>query len=150
MPSEVKWGISIVAGAGLIALGWKFTWVLFTVHVLLCFLLIAVVLMQSGKAADLAGAFGGSGSQTAFGPRGAATLLSKMTTWCFVMFLLTTVSLTLRQSRAPGTGPSVLERTQGAAPAKAPASTPPTPAAPSQPAPGSQAPANPPAQPPKK
>ncbi|HUJ83875.1 MAG TPA: preprotein translocase subunit SecG, partial [Candidatus Acidoferrales bacterium] len=50
------------------------------VHVLVCFFLIVVVLLQSGKAADLAGAFGGMGSQTAFGPRGSATLLSKATT----------------------------------------------------------------------
>ena len=50
------------------------------IHVLVCVFLIIVVLLQSGKAADLAGAFGGMGSQTAFGPRGSATLLSKATT----------------------------------------------------------------------
>ena len=50
------------------------------VHVVVCLFLIIVVLLQSGKAADLAGAFGGMGSQTAFGPRGSATLLSKATT----------------------------------------------------------------------
>ncbi len=47
------------------------------IHVLVCVFLVIVVLLQSGKAADLAGAFGGMGSQTAFGPRGAATVLSK-------------------------------------------------------------------------
>jgi len=51
-----------------------------------CLVLIIVVLLQSGKAADLAGAFGGAGSQTAFGPRGAANVLSKATTWCAIMF----------------------------------------------------------------
>ena len=108
MPNHVKWAIAIAAGLAIVALGWKVPFVLYIFHILLCFLLIGVVLMQSGKAADLAGAFGGSGSQTAFGPRGAATILSKITTWCFVMFLLTTVSLTLRQSTIGPTGSSVL------------------------------------------
>lgn len=113
MPNEVKWGISLLAGAGLIYVGWKFSWVLVTTHVLLCFLLILVVLLQSGKAADLAGAFGGAGSQTAFGPRGAATFLSKATTWCAVMFMFTTMALVLQQSQArPTGGTSVLEETQ--------------------------------------
>jgi preprotein translocase subunit SecG len=71
-------------------------------------------MLQSGSAADLAGAFGGAGSQTAFGPRGAATFLSHATTWCAVVFMMT--SLTLSVKRAPsdvssGTG-SVLEQTQ--------------------------------------
>ena len=50
------------------------------VHIIVCLILIAVVLLQSGKGADLAGAFGGGGSQTAFGARGAGTILSKLTT----------------------------------------------------------------------
>ena len=50
------------------------------IHIVVCLFLIIVILLQSGKAADLAGAFGGMGSQTAFGPRGSATLLSKATT----------------------------------------------------------------------
>ena len=54
--------------------------VLVGIHILVCVFLVIVVLLQSGKAADLAGAFGGMGSQTAFGPRGSATLLSKATT----------------------------------------------------------------------
>ncbi|HEX2711803.1 MAG TPA: preprotein translocase subunit SecG, partial [Candidatus Acidoferrales bacterium] len=61
MPSEVKWAISFLLGAGLIVLGWRVAFVLSTLHILLCFLLIVVVLLQSGKAADLAGAFGGAG-----------------------------------------------------------------------------------------
>jgi len=65
MPKEVKWAISIVIGLGLLSLGWKVYFVLVTLHVLVCGLLIIVVLLQSGEAADLAGAFGGAGSQTA-------------------------------------------------------------------------------------
>ena len=59
---------------------------LWIVHVIVCLFLIIVVLLQSGKAADLAGAFGGMGSQTAFGPRGSATLLSKATTISAILF----------------------------------------------------------------
>jgi preprotein translocase subunit SecG len=146
MPSEVKWFLSFLVGGGLIALGWKVPAVLITVHVLLCFLMIVVVLLQSGKAADLAGAFGGSGSQTAFGPRGAATFLSKATTWCAIMFMVTTMSLVLRESSGlAGTGgSSVLEKTapptkQAPAPFGAPVApiqgTPTTPAPVTQPAP---------------
>jgi preprotein translocase subunit SecG len=67
--------------------------ILITIHVLVCIVLIIAVLLQSGKAADLAGAFGGVGSQTAFGPRGAATLLSKVTTIGAVIFMLTSMGL---------------------------------------------------------
>ncbi len=63
------------------------------IHVLICLILIVAVLLQSGKAADLAGAFGGVGSQTAFGPRGTATILSKITTICAVLFMVTSLSL---------------------------------------------------------
>ena len=73
MPSEVKWAISFLAGGFLLFVGWKVYAVLVALHVVICLVLIAVILLQSGEAADLAGAFGGSGSQTAFGPRGAAT-----------------------------------------------------------------------------
>ena len=63
--------------------------VLVTLHMLVCFVLIIVIMLQSGNAADLAGAFGGAGSQTAFGPRGAATFLSRATTWCAIVFMMT-------------------------------------------------------------
>jgi len=62
-------------------------------HVIVCLILIFAVLLQSGKAADLAGAFGGGGSQTAFGARGSATLLSKVTTASAIIFMLTSLSL---------------------------------------------------------
>ena len=81
-------------------------------HVLVCLFLIVVVLLQSGKAADLAGAFGGMGSQTAFGPRGAATVLSKATTFSAVAFMLTSITLGIMQgNRAGGGAESVVERT---------------------------------------
>ena len=87
---------------------------------MVCFVLIIVIMLQSGNAADLAGAFGGAGSQTAFGPRGAATFLSRATTWCAIVFMIT--SLTLSVKRTPtdvGTG-SLLEQTSkaGTAPTK--------------------------------
>jgi preprotein translocase subunit SecG len=111
MPKEVKWAISILIGLGLLSLGWKVYFVLVTLHVLVCGLLIIVVLLQSGEAADLAGAFGGAGSQTAFGPRGAATFLSKATTWCAIMFMLTSMAMTMRQnSTAASSGSSVLQQ----------------------------------------
>jgi preprotein translocase subunit SecG len=82
---------------------------LWIVHVIVCLFLIIVVLLQSGKAADLAGAFGGMGSQTAFGPRGSATLLSKATTISAVLFMITSLSLSILATRSAGLGTSVLE-----------------------------------------
>jgi preprotein translocase subunit SecG len=81
------------------------------VHVIVCFFLIIVILLQSGKAADLAGAFGGMGSQTAFGPRGSATLLSKATTISTVVFMLTSISLSIIATKSNGSGgATVLQR----------------------------------------
>src|SRR6478609_10326112 len=82
---------------------------LLIVHVIVCLFLIIVVLLQSGKAADLAGAFGGMGSQTAFGPRGSATLLSKATTISAVLFMVTSLSLSILATKNAGLGTSVLE-----------------------------------------
>jgi preprotein translocase subunit SecG len=88
-------------------------------HIVICFFMIIVVLLQSGKAADLAGAFGGMGSQTVFGPRGTATVLSKATTVAAALFMLTSLGLViLANKRAPSTG-SVLEHRK-AAPVTAP------------------------------
>jgi len=92
---------------------------LMIIHVVVCLFLIIVVLLQSGKAADLAGAFGGMGSQTAFGPRGSATLLSKATTISAVLFMLTSLSLSIVASKSAGLGTTVLEDVQQkSAPAK--------------------------------
>ncbi|MBZ5575612.1 MAG: preprotein translocase subunit SecG [Acidobacteriia bacterium] len=95
------------------------------VHIVVCFFLIIVILLQSGKAADLAGAFGGMGSQTAFGPRGSATLLSKATTISAVIFMVTSMTLSIMATRSAGLGASVLEENSKSAPAKsAPAPAP--------------------------
>src|SRR5690349_24945877 len=106
------------------------TIILTIIHVLVCFFLIIVVLLQSGKAADLAGAFGGMGSQTAFGPRGSATLLSKATTVSAVIFMVTSLSLSILATRSAGLGTTVLEGAPAkSAPTKsAPAPVPPAPA----------------------
>ncbi len=96
------------------------------VHIIVCFFLTIVVLMQSGKAADLAGAFGGMGSQTAFGPRGSATLLSKATTLSAIIFMITSLTLSIMATKNAGLGTTVLEGGTQAPPAKsapAPAKT---------------------------
>jgi len=68
------------------------------IHVVASLVLIIAVLLQSGKAADLAGAFGGAGSQSTFGPRGGQTLLTKVTTACAVIFMLTSLGLWILSS----------------------------------------------------
>ena len=82
------------------------------IHVIVCLFLIGVVLLQQGKSADLAGAFGGQGSQTAFGPRGAANLLTKLTTWGAVLFMMISISLTVLLARSNGGEHSVLSGSQ--------------------------------------
>jgi preprotein translocase subunit SecG len=95
------------------------------IHVIVCLFLVVVVLLQSGKAADLAGAFGGMGSQTVFGPRGAATVLSKATTIAATMFMLTSLSLSIMATRSGKGGtatPDILNKATKPVPAqKAPA-----------------------------
>ena len=80
------------------------------IHIIVCFFLVVVVLLQSGKAADLAGAFGGMGSQTAFGPRGSATVLSKATTIAAALFMLTSLTLAIMATRNASSSGSVLDR----------------------------------------
>jgi preprotein translocase subunit SecG len=143
MPSWMKWVISLLIGFGIILIGFRFAgWLLTMFFVMNCLVLIIVVLLQSGKAADLAGAFGGAGSQSAFGPRGAATLLSQATTWCAIMFMICAMALVLRVDRAGSTGGSVLEKFSKPAPVKtapvtpgAPATTTPAPQSNATPAP---------------
>jgi preprotein translocase subunit SecG len=99
------------------------------VHVIVCLFLIVVVLLQSGKAADLTAAFGGQGSQTVFGPRGAATVLSKATTIAAGLFMVTSLTLSIVATRAGKATPSILDKVTK------PAATKSAPATPSQQAP---------------
>jgi preprotein translocase subunit SecG len=87
-------------------------YLLVVLHVIVSLFLIGVVLLQQGKSADLAGAFGGQGSQTAFGPRGAANLLTKLTTYSAIIFMLTSIGLTILLARAGGSDHSVLSNTK--------------------------------------
>ena len=80
------------------------------IHVIVCLFLVVVVLLQSGKAADLAGAFGGMGSQTVFGPRGSATVLSKATTLAAALFMITSLSLSILATRGGSGTPSLLDK----------------------------------------
>jgi preprotein translocase subunit SecG len=100
------------------------------IHIMVCLFLIIVVLLQSGKAGDISAAFGGQGSQAAFGPRGAATALSKATTLSAVLFMLTSITLSVYAIRHGGPS-SVLQgvksapaKTQPVTPAPAPANPP--------------------------
>ncbi|HEY6904439.1 MAG TPA: preprotein translocase subunit SecG, partial [Candidatus Acidoferrales bacterium] len=120
MPSWAKWAVSMLVALGLVWVGWRVSAVLVTLHILVCFVLVIVIMLQSGNAADLAGAFGGAGSQTAFGPRGAATFLSRATTWCAIVFMMTSLALSFKRAPAETGVGSILEQTQqsGKAPAK--------------------------------
>jgi preprotein translocase subunit SecG len=131
MPSWAKWAASLLVAVGLIVLGWRVSAVLVSLHILVCFVLVVVIMLQSGNAADLAGAFGGAGSQTAFGPRGAATFLSRATTWCAIVFMMTSLAMSLKKSPMEVSTGSILEQTSQ--PASTPAkSAPASPAQPSQ------------------
>ncbi len=123
MPNAGKWGLALVAAVLLVWFGWHYSFVLVTLHVAVCLLLIFVIMLQSGNAADLAGAFGGAGSQTAFGPRGAATFLTKATTWCAIVFMMSSLALSLKRAPTTQEGSSILEQTMPTAPSK-PASAP--------------------------
>jgi preprotein translocase subunit SecG len=86
------------------------------VHVVACLFLIAVVLLQQGKGQDLASAFGGGGTQTAFGPRGSATVLSRATTILAGVFVVTSLSLTIVRPRSGGVLDQVAEPAAAASP----------------------------------
>ena len=91
-------------------------YVLYTIHVVICLFLIMVVLLQQGKGADLS-VFGGGGTQTAFGARGAATLLHKLTVFSFIGFIFTTIGIGFLKSG--GTSGSVMSDVAVEAPAEA-------------------------------
>lgn len=80
------------------------------IHYVVCIFLIIVVLLQSGKAADLAGAFGGMGSQTVFGPRGSATVLSKATTISAIVFMLTSLGLSIVATHGGKAGSTIFDK----------------------------------------
>jgi len=114
-------------------------------HVIACLFLIAVVLLQQGKGQDLASAFGGGGTQTAFGPRGSATVLSRATTILAGVFMVTSLALSIVRPRGGGVLDQVAEPPAAASPAasaapKAPAAATPS-AAPAASAPAAPAPA---------
>jgi len=149
MPAWMRWVIALIVGFGIIVIGFRWApWLLNIFFVLNCLVLIIVVLLQSGKAADLAGAFGGAGSQTAFGPRGAASVLSQATTWCAVMFMVCALAMVVRVDRGVDQGGgSILQKFSKPAPAAtkpvgpAPQPTAPQPqsSTPQQPAPATPA-----------
>ena len=91
------------------------------IHVLVCAFLIIVVLLQHGQSADIAAAFGGAGSQTAFGARTAGTVLSRATTYAAIAFMLTSITLSVLATRRGTSGGSVLENMKSAPTQKAPA-----------------------------
>ncbi len=115
-------------------------YLLYVIHVLVCVFLILVVLLQQGKGADLS-VFGGGSTQTAFGARGATTLLHKLTVASFVIFILTTVSIALMQG---GPGGTVMSGASAPPARTAPANPAPAQPAPATPSPAPAAPANPP------
>jgi preprotein translocase subunit SecG len=112
-------------------------YMILALHVFVCLFLIAVVLLQQGKSQDLASAFGGGGTQTAFGPRGSANVLSRTTTILAGVFMVTSIALSVMRPREK----SVLDRVQApqASPSAA-ASAQPAPAAQATPAAGATAP----------
>ena len=106
------------------------------IHVIVCLFLIVVVLLQSGKAADLAGAFGGMGSQTVFGPRGSATVLSKATTIAAALFMIASLTLSILSTGSSSATPDLLKKaTQPSASQSAPDKATPVAPAPVTPAP---------------
>ena len=104
-------------------------YVVTTIHILVCLFIIIVVLLQSGKSGDISAAFGGQGSQTAFGPRGAASALSKATTWSAVAFMVTSITLAVYASKRTTGSTSVLQGITSQPVKTQPAPTPSTPPA---------------------
>ena len=85
-------------------------------YILVCLFLVMVVLLQQGKGADLAGAFGGGGSQTSFGPRGGANIMHRMTTVAFVLFVVLCLALAILSGKQRT---SVMEKVEAPAPIEA-------------------------------
>jgi preprotein translocase subunit SecG len=115
-------------------------YVLSVIYVLVCLVLLGVILLQQGRGGDIASAFGGSSSQAAFGARSGATLLTKVTAVCAVLFMLGALALAIVRQSGPS---SVVRGAAPAAPQSAPAKSVPTAPASSVPAPATPAPASP-------
>ncbi len=116
-------------------------YVVIALHIVACFFLIGVVLLQQGKGQDLASAFGGGGTQAAFGPRGSATVLSRATTILAGVFMLTSLGLTLLRPSQSGLLDSLPAQSAAPQPAAPAASQPVAPAASQPAAPATTAPA---------
>ena len=103
-------------------------------HVIMCIAIIAIVLLQAGKGADIGSAFGGSGSQAVFGSMGTPTVLGKATGVVAVVFMITSFALSIMSHQRtvtimPPSAPAAPAPATPAAPAPAvtPAPTPPAP-----------------------
>lgn len=119
-------------------------YLLYTIHIVISLFLIAIVLLQQGKGADLS-VFGGGATQTAFGARGATTLLHKLTVSAFVGFILTTLAIGILQARGTTTPVGALPEAEAALPSEtsaAPATETPAAGAPATGAPATETPAN--------
>jgi len=118
------------------------TYVLIFIHVFVCIAMIGIVLLQSGKGAEMGASFGAGGSQTVFGASGGNTFMNKLTTGAAIIFMLT--SLTLAHLSSSGSSSSIMSSKSApakpapqptqSAPAQAPAGSPVAPAAPNAPA----------------
>jgi preprotein translocase subunit SecG len=106
-------------------------------HIAACLFLIGVVLLQQGKSQDLASAFGGGGTQTAFGPRGSANVLSRATTILAGLFMVTSLSLSMLRPHES----SILDRVNGPSATASPSAAAPASPAAAVPAPAAKAPA---------
>jgi preprotein translocase subunit SecG len=95
-------------------------------HIIVCIILVLVVLLQSGKGADLAGAFGGGATQTAFGSRGPASFLSKMTTIAAVIFMVTCIVLSMIATKTESKSVLESKKTTSQPAKKAPAASQPS------------------------
>jgi preprotein translocase subunit SecG len=101
-------------------------YVVTTLYVLVCLFLLVVVLLQQGRAGDIAAAFGGSSSQTAFGARSGATLLTRATSVLAVLFLVGSLALSIYWGKGSGSGVSGIKLPAAqTAPATPPPATPP-------------------------
>ena len=118
------------------------------VHILVCFTVILVVLLQTGKGADIGAAFGSGGSQTVFGSRGAGNFLTKLTAAAGALFMLTSLGLAIMSSGGGSSSSVIKEDTRQAMPAQKgmPGGAPFNPPSPAQQGSAPAMPAAPPAQ----